>query len=263
MDFKDINEKIDTVEGFFQPMDQYIWDWILTLQNEENTYGHMAEVGVYKGKSLCKLAQHQKGSEHILGIDHWLTEEGYKSTVLNAIKKTSNVSLGYVNLVPNKSEFISGTSFTHDTTGITTDFRNLSRFVHIDGEHSGYCAYKDLELADKMLGPKGILAMDDWTTIFYPDIVDAFYRYIIANPNSFKILLISECKMYACRPREHSNYLWRMETKMVPFLKEHYEKPFRLFRTKSYVDTPKMVIMHQENDHSSADTRDSAIDVLV
>ena len=261
MDFKDINEKIDTVDGFFQPLDQYIWDWILTLQNEENLFGHLVEFGVYKGKSLCKLAQHQKVGEHILGVDCSLSLEGMKTSVMNAVKKTSNISLNCVNLLDCMTEYLYTTRYTSEG-GATTEFRNKARFLHIDAGHSGYNVYEDLKLADKYLSPNGILVMDDWSTRFYPDLVDAFYRYIIANPNSFKILMISECKMYACRPKEYSNYIWRMETKMIPFMKEHYNKPIKIFKTKNYVDSAKLVIMH-ESEYSKVDPQDNAIDVLV
>lgn len=262
MDFKDINEKIDTVEGYFKPLDQYTWDWFLSLQNEENVYGNLAEFGVFKGKSLCKLAQHKKGGEHVLGIDHLLNEEGMKTTVLNSIKKTSNISLSYVDLVPKQTEYIDSTKVTHED-GLTTDYRNNTRFLHIDAGHSGYNAFEDLKLADQFISPNGILVMDDWRTICYPDISEAFYRYTLVNPNSYKILMITDSKMYACRPKEHANYLWRIDTKLIPFLKEHYNGDLRVFKTKNFVDVGKFVITHKDTVNSDIDPRDSAIDLVV
>lgn len=261
MNLKDINEKIDTVEGYFKPIDQYTWDWFLSLQNEENVHGHLAEFGVYKGQSLCKLAQYQKGNEHLLGIDHLLNEEGMKSSVLNAIKKTSNISLANVDLLSRQTQMITGTKITQEA-GITTEYRYDTRFLHIDASHAGYNAYNDLELADKFISRNGILVMDDWRTACYPDISEAFYKYTFVHPNSFKILLITESKMYACRPCEHANYMWRIDTKLIPFMRENYNKELAIFKTKNFIDAGKYVMVHKGILDYDVDPRDNAIDVV-
>ena len=45
-------------------------------------------------------------------------------------------------------------------------------------------------------------------------------------------------------------------------MKEHYNKSIKIFKTKNYVDSAKLVIMH-ESEYSKVDPQDNAIDVLV
>ena len=259
MNYTDINEKIDTIEGNFEVIDRYIFDWILNLQNEENTYGHLVEFGVHKGKSLCKLAQYQKGAEHVLGLDLYLSQEGAKSNVLNSLKKTSTIQLALIDLFPIQSIYFQDFKFTNEK-GVHVNYFKKTRFLHINSICNGTETYSNLELADKLLDNNGILAINNWNNPLYPDVIDAFYRYIAVHPNSFKIIMTSDNKMYACRPHEHQNFIWRAETKLLPFLKDNYKKAYTAIRTKNYVDTAKIVITSKRN---NLDNQNPAIDILV
>ena len=242
MNLQEINDKIEAQPGFFSMKEMWIWDWILQYQNEENILGNLVEIGVLKGKSLSKLAQHHKKHERVLGIDFSMSQDGNKAQILNAIKKVSVMPLNLVELVECDTLYY---NFDAPTNGMY--FKENVRFMHIDGGHDGYTVYNDLKIADKMLSKDGILCIDDWRTFFYPDIQDAFYRYITEHPYSFKIVMITDTKMYACRPSNHQDYLWKFETKLWPFVKNNYkQQELVCLRTKHFIDSGKLLLFPKD-----------------
>lgn len=204
MNLSDINNKIDAMDGYFEKVDQFIFDFLLDFQVKESFTGHLGEIGVYFGKTLCKLAQYTNDNENLFGIDKNFGIENQKTSILNGIKRVSNMSLKQLHCVCADSSYIIPTG---QIDSIQTF--NTFKFVHLDGCMAGHNIYKDIETADSWLNQNGILVINNWNNSFYPDIQKALYRYTTLNPNSFELFIVSDNKAYLCRPTSHSYFLYK------------------------------------------------------
>jgi len=235
MNLKEINEKIDLMKGWFADIDKFIFDFLLDLQSKEHYVGHLGEIGVYYGKCLCKLAQYINENECLFGIDKYFSQENQKTSILNGIKRVSNMSLKQLHCLEADSNNIIVGNKIDDIM-----LQNQFRFIHIDGSHAGYNVYHDLELADNWLNKNGILVMDDWNYMIYPDVQKAFFRYQLLHPKSFEMFVLTDKKAYICRPSMHAYYLYKAH-ELKEFLKE-YNFTETICETNNQLDTKTLFI---------------------
>ena len=74
------------------------------------------------------------------------------------------------------------------------------RWFHIDGEHTGTAVYRELEFANRIVEPQGIVVIDDFFSPRYPANTTEVIRYIEKNPFHFRLLAVGFNKGYLCRP---------------------------------------------------------------
>ena len=74
------------------------------------------------------------------------------------------------------------------------------RWMHIDGEHTGNTVWGELEIAHQIVGPQGMVVIDDFFSPRYPANTTEVVRYMEKNPFHFRLFAVAFNKAYLCRP---------------------------------------------------------------
>ena len=172
------------VEGFFMPLAMATWDFLFGVQNNIGATGGMLEIGVFQGKSGILSALHMTADEPAYFID--LHESPSAQKNINEAK-------------PENVHFLTMNSINALKHPALIDKSQSMRWVHIDGEHTGYATATDLETAMALLSDKGIICVDDFFNFKYPQLTAAVYQFLLNNPFEIKMFLVSANKCYLCR----------------------------------------------------------------
>lgn len=196
-DFIQTQEKMFYIEGWFSPESHAMFVSFLDYQNQNNINGNLGEIGVWHGKSASIICKKVIGNQNIFLIDPLIVD--VKEIILRNIDKIClRIPKNLVLMDTISDDFVKISNFTQ--------LQNTFRFFHIDGCHTGTNIYRDLVLADKLISSDGIVVIDDFFNVTYPQITEALYKYCQLNPYSFRIFCIGFNKAYLCRPESFSKY---------------------------------------------------------
>lgn len=191
--FLKLKTTLDEIHGWCLPEALATWDSLLCFQKSQAVIGNYLEIGVWKGKTAAMILHHANPeSEKIVLVDINIQKDELQNNLKKICLKQNNVvyyetpSWGFehVNLPPS--------SF---------------KWIHIDGKHTGEAVYNDLKVADKFLSSQGIVCIDDFFELQYPQITQAVFRYLDRNPYSFGLFLCGFKKAYLARIEYISHYL--------------------------------------------------------
>jgi hypothetical protein len=186
-----------TTAGWFHLAAAAIWDALLGYQEERGIRGHFLEIGVWHGKSAALLALHaDPTSEVCVLVDKHLARDRVEAT-LRSVRGELDASI----------KLLSCDSRALPSSPFTVEGRHQFRFVHIDGEHTAGAIHNDLTLADGLLAGDGIVAVDDFMSVRYPQITEAVLRYVREHPEQFTLFLCGFNKAYLVRPHAARRYL--------------------------------------------------------
>ena len=224
----------DNTPGWFYHESAGIWDTLLTYQEATNNIGNMLEIGVYQGKSAGMLALHRRGEESCVLVDV-LPLTQVRQRIEQAVP---GVKCEYLQEM---SQFLMRHPFVREAA---RDFR----WIHIDGEHSAQAVYNDLALAETLLSDRGIIVLDDFFSPFYPQITQALFRFLDANPGRLTLILCGFNKGYLCRPRAAHEYLALMQTSLYSNLAKRGSRNVTVCKTTSPADMNTFGVIERYND---------------
>lgn len=197
VNFFDKQKKINSMNGWFSDESLSIFDIFLQLQLNGSVCGNLMEIGVWEGKSAAAMIDKLNKNEKLFLIDP-------------EIKNKKDIICKNLNLISEDAQskifFYDIKSVCIPTIDIYSKLVNTFRFIHIDGCHTAEAVYRDLEIADFLLKEKGIVVIDDFFNIAYPQITEAVYNFLFQNVFKFKLFLIAFNKAYLCRPNAYSEY---------------------------------------------------------
>jgi len=180
------------VEGWFFPIDAYLFAAIDELQQREGIAGNLFEIGVHHGKTAIFLARMRRGAE-ILGVC-----DVFEQQQLNRDRSGE----GSRELFENNMRAFGGPArvFAKPSSELTVDDTTAGcRFFHIDGGHRPEDVIADLETASRALNANGVVALDDLFNPSWPGVSEGFYRFIAAHPTVFAPILIGGNKVFFAR----------------------------------------------------------------
>lgn len=156
MDFND-------VPGWFMPIDQAAFSWILGHQNQSEPEGALVELGVFKGKSAIAIGNYLRAGEVFTACD--LFEDIAQSEVADPGERAFFVEQGLT-----QDEFERNYLAFHGDlprvvrgpTALITRFvaPQTARFVHVDAGHTYDLVRQDIAAAKVMLRENGIVVFD-------------------------------------------------------------------------------------------------------
>lgn len=212
----------DNTPGWFYHESAAIWDTLLSYQEATSNTGNMIEIGVFQGKSAGMLALHRRGEETCVLVDV-LPLHQVRQRIEQAVP---NAKCEYMQEM---SQFLLRHPFVREAA---RDFR----WIHIDGEHSAQAVSNDLALAETLLSDRGIIVLDDFFSPFYPQITQALFRFLDANPGRLTLILCGYNKGYLCRPRAAHEYLAFIRTSFYSNLARRGSKNVTVCKTTSPAD---------------------------
>lgn len=189
------------VDGWFFPVDAYLFGFIDELQKREGIRGNLFEIGVHHGKTALFLARMKatyEGVVEILGVC-----DVFDQQELNR----DHSGEGNREIFERNMRDYEFRIFVKESSALTSvDTTTRCRFVHIDGGHRAEDVMNDLATAERALLPDGIVALDDLFNPNWPGVSEGFYRFIASRPNALAPVLIGGNKVFFTRPAAAEKY---------------------------------------------------------
>ncbi len=191
-------EATRSVEGWFFPIDAYLFAVIDEIQKREGITGNLFEIGVHHGKTAIFLSRMLRNDE-LLGVCDVFEQqdlnrdrsgEGSRELFLKNMQTFGSLERTCIFAKP------SAQLKPIDTT-------TNCRFFHIDGGHRPEDVMADLRTAEIALAEDGVVALDDLFNPNWPGVSEGFYR---SATNTFAPILIGGNKVFFARPPAVSRY---------------------------------------------------------
>jgi Methyltransferase domain len=196
--------KFGDVRGFFVDEDIAVRDFFLGLQHASAIVGNFLEIGVLDGKSAYLGALHLAPDESCLLVD---------------CNNIGHVAAGIADSGLRPAHIVQGRSDSPSTERQLDAFRGSVRFFHIDGSHTGFATLNDLRMADRFLGDRGIICVDDFPNRRYPQLIAAVYKFLFDNDPIYKMVLCGINKCFIVRAADYTFYESAIRTHLLGHLK--------------------------------------------
>lgn len=180
-----------SLPGWFTPESAAVWDALLAFQSQQKIVGSALEIGVYHGKSAALACMHLQKDEKLVLVDPYRLD-----TVRSLLENLKAENVLFYPCISTKLP-----------AGEMAALSGQCRWIHIDGEHTGFACSHDLGLADRLLEDRGVVVIDDFLSPKYPQVSAAVFSYLFTHPFSFRMFLCGFQKAYLARPRFASLYL--------------------------------------------------------
>ena len=157
--------KFDEIPGWFMPIDQAVFTWVLQFQNRTQPPGGLVELGVFKGKSAVLIGNHLRAGEVFTACDLFddITTAPEADAGEQRFFRTQSLTqaefernyLSFHKALPQIVRGPTGTITRHVAPG-------SARFVHIDAGHTYDLVREDTASARAMLREGGLVVFDDY-----------------------------------------------------------------------------------------------------
>ena len=151
-----------------------------TILDTNGVYGNIAEFGVHHGLFLFLLNTLRNDDEECFAIDVF---DDQRLNVDCSGRGSLSVFLSHVEtLMASQRRFfriVQRDTMSFSTVEIVDLFGKKGvKFFSIDAGHTIQHACNDLYLAQEVLVPGGIVALDDYMSVHWPGVTEGFYRFM-------------------------------------------------------------------------------------
>ncbi|MEV0323527.1 class I SAM-dependent methyltransferase [Streptomyces sp. NPDC050658] len=188
--------RLADVKGWFHPVDQVLFDWILSRQADRSEAGDLLELGAYLGKSAIFMGTYLRAAETFTVCDLFDSPAPDEAN-------SAEMGRSYRSTLTRRAFEANYRAFHDDlpqivqepSSGITAHVEPDScRFVHIDASHLYEHVHADIAAAREVLGEDGIVVLDDFRAEHCPGVAAATWG-AVAN-TGLKPLCITATKFY-------------------------------------------------------------------
>jgi len=201
--------KIDALDATLQSVWKNVQGWVgdripqilrfvRELHDGNNVEGDVIEIGVHHGKLFFMLAAISRDTERCIAVD--LFEDQQKN-----LDHSGKGSLAIFNrhlheLFPD---------FIPRVTAISADSMSLTpvtvrerlgvksaRLMSVDGGHTVAHVVNDMQIAQELLVPGGVMLLDDFLGVHWPTVTEGFYKYMQVANRRLAPFLIFQNKLF-------------------------------------------------------------------
>jgi len=176
----------EKIEGMLSAFSMAAVDMMLSFQEGLGANGSILEIGTYRGKSAVILGGHLRGAERLVLVD---INDYLDRSAIEPTKQSTDFIL-------TPSERLRSALPNYRSR------RGSFRFIHIDASHGYEETFQELGMADELLGPLGIIALDDFTNLNYSQNIAGIYKYLFTTDTKLTPLVVTDEKAYLCRRGE-------------------------------------------------------------
>ena len=202
------------VEGWLGERMWQIVDVIGTILDANKVGGNIAEFGVHHGLFLFLLNTLRNDDEECFAIDVF-GDQHLNIDVSGGGSLAMFLSHIETLLGPQRRSF---RIVQRDTTSFSA--RELAelfgeagvKFFSIDAGHTILHTCNDLSLAQEVLVPGGIVALDDYLSVHWPSVTEGFYRFMGAQNRRLKPFLYFQNKLFLTTVSQHGRYLEQLRS---------------------------------------------------
>jgi hypothetical protein len=197
-------ESLPRIDGWLHATTALAMMETLWLQERRGIDGDVAEIGVFRGKSLLALAAGARPSETIHAIDLFDTPvertgpTDYDTTAYGQGNKEA--------FLANVREFFPGARIATldcnslDLRGHESEFGLQGlRLLSVDGGHTRSLTLNDLQIADACLGEAGICCLDDVFNVHWTGVASGLFAFLELRPDLVPVAMFPN-KLFLCRP---------------------------------------------------------------
>ncbi|WP_424865290.1 MULTISPECIES: class I SAM-dependent methyltransferase [unclassified Streptomyces] len=187
--------ELNDVPGWFWPLDQVLFSWFLERQERLDTRGDLLELGAYLGKSAILLGHRLRDGETLTVCDLFGAEPPDAANRAEAAKSYSSLTrqafernyLSFHDTLPTIIQAPSSAVVDEVAPG-------TCRFVHIDASHLYEHVEGDIGAARELLGPDGIVVLDDFRSEHTPGVAVAAWEAVLNR--GLRPVCLSSQKLY-------------------------------------------------------------------
>lgn len=177
---RDLLSRVDSVPGWFGPLDRRLFARLLEWQAAGSIAGDLVELGAYAGKSAIVLGAYLREDEELVVCDLFdlpaadpgnrtENERWYPQATQEKFEHHYRRFHGKLPRIVRSS---TGELMGHLTSG-------SCRFIHIDASHLFHQVAADIEMTRKLMGPDGIVAIDDMNNVHSPGVSAAAWDAVL------------------------------------------------------------------------------------
>jgi hypothetical protein len=208
------------VEGWLQPS-ALITSWgILEAQVRHGVVGHVLEIGLFQGKFFFLLCASTRANKKAVGIDPFSMRLRGQGEVSFKKKFDDNASKFACDadllIFEETSDKIWNLPFFQE-------HGSCFRFIWIDGSHEKDDVLFDLVSAEQFLADNGIIALDDFCSVYNPGVTEAAVEYFATGDSTLVPFAVCEnnlpvrrfggSKLFICRKDSARFYLDGMKAR--------------------------------------------------
>ncbi|NDZ69971.1 class I SAM-dependent methyltransferase, partial [Streptomyces sp. SID10362] len=187
--------ELNDVPGWFWPLDQVLFSWFLERQERLDTRGDLLELGAYLGKSAILLGHRLRDGETLTVCDLFGAEPPDAANRAEAAKSYSSLTrqafernyLSFHDTLPTIIQAPSSAVVDEVAPG-------SCRFVHVDASHLYEHVEGDIGAAKQLLGPDGIVVLDDFRSEHTPGVAVAAWEAVLNR--GLRPVCLSSQKLY-------------------------------------------------------------------
>lgn len=214
-----INEIAPQVEGWFYPLDMMLFGVIEAFHRSISATGNIAEIGVWKGKSLTLLSLLKRPTEHLYAMDLFCDD----------LLELSQASINKFvpDLHKQNISFVKGNTADYSTEQLRQLFKQKLRLLHIDAGHEYHEVLHTLSLTAPFVEDYGIIVMDDYLDREFPGVHSATLDYCYETSKGRWVpFLVGGNKMYLANP------VYAKQFQLYLCQEAYFKDSFRLSRIK-------------------------------
>ncbi|MCC9312254.1 class I SAM-dependent methyltransferase [Kitasatospora sp. RB6PN24] len=188
---------LDDVPGWFWPIDQQLFTWLLERQSASGTSGDLLELGSYLGRSAILIGRHLRAGETFTVCDLFDSEapDGDNAAEMTmSYRQTLTRTAFERNYLAFHSKL---PTIVQAPTSVLEDGRIAAgscRFVHIDASHLYEHVSIDIRTAKAVLGPDGIVVLDDFRSPHTPGVAAATWEAVFQQ--ALRPICVTPEKLY-------------------------------------------------------------------
>lgn len=202
------------VEGWLGDRMSQIVSVIGTILDTNGVRGHIAEFGVHHGLFLFLLNALRSENEECFAIDVF---DAQQLNVDCSGRGSLPAFLSHLEtLMASQRRFfriVQRDTMSFSTSEVVALFGDKGvKFFSIDAGHTIQHAFNDLHLAQEVLVPGGVIALDDYMSVHWPGVTEGFYRFMCSQNRRLKAFLYFQNKLFLTTVSEHPSFLRQFRT---------------------------------------------------
>jgi hypothetical protein len=211
------SEVYSHVEGWLGDRMWQIVEVIGTIFDGNGVRGHIAEFGVHHGLFLFLLNVLRNDHEECFAIDVFADQHLNIDHSGGEDRRSLESFLSHIEaLMPSQRRHFrivqrDTTSFSAPEIVDLFGEKGL-KFLSIDAGHTRQHACNDLSLAQEVVVPGGIVALDDYMSVHWPGVTEGFYRFMDSQNRRLKPFLYFQNKLFLTTVSEHAAVMLQFRT---------------------------------------------------
>jgi hypothetical protein len=202
------NALTSDIEGWFTNLAVVTSQSLFAFQDSIGIKEDYLEIGAWHGLSAGLWFANASQGEKIWVVDL----DPHDELVKNLERFGAKCSVPY--------ELIIGSSATRLCPEFVNEHWRALRLIHIDGDHSEAGIAIDLEITRPMLSQRGILIVDDFMNIRFPQITNVVFDFLHRYRHEFSLLVCGGNKAFIVKAKFYDAWYDYCDNNLAPALND-------------------------------------------